>query len=104
MGILAGFCLEMALKASLMQSGYSVRKVRSYGHNIESLWKEAAINSQINDEIPDWAQCIAKHHDQPYQYRYPGHQVGVGIKDPEKLPGELEKIIRPLILKSEYLF
>lgn len=104
MGILAGCCLEMALKACLMQSGYGADEVRSYGHNIESLWKDAAMHWNLEEDMPDWARYIAKGHNRPFQYRYPGHQVGVGIKDPETLPDKLEKIIKPLIRNSAHIF
>lgn len=104
MGILAGLCLEMALKACLMQSGYSADSVRSYSHDIESLWKKAVLHSDLDEEMPDWAWHIAKGHDRPFEYRYPGHQEGVGIKAPETLPDELDKIIKPLIRKSAHPF
>jgi hypothetical protein len=72
---LAAQALECVLKAYLSNAGTPVtelKKKRSYGHNLESLWVGAAHKGlAVPPQPPDWCVILNQTHNEPYYLRYP---------------------------------
>jgi hypothetical protein len=95
LALVSAHVLECALKAYLSKSGDDNRlKEQSIRHNLNKLW-ELAYSEGLNvqDQPPQWVNCLSHLHDKPYHLRYSTGIHGLGTPAPEPMKTELTKLI-----------
>jgi hypothetical protein len=98
-GLLAAHGLELALKAFLMRAGSSEADLRrAFGHELVSLWAEAArLGLAIETDPPYWVQIVGYFHAAPYQYRYPPEGMATAIPRADLF----DEMLREVLAKVE---
>jgi len=95
-GILAAHALEISLKGYLLCRDFSEKKLKEkkIRHNLIELWKAAVEKGlSIEADPPYWVQVLNFSHNEPYYFRYPPHEFGVGVPDVDKLVRDLKNVI-----------
>jgi hypothetical protein len=103
-GIVAGQCLEAAIKCHLLQVGRSHGDVRSIGHDLLIGWQEAAQSGDpFRQPVPTWVQVLNAGHARPYLFRYLPHQYGVSVPNPEEIVPVLAETIEILRKRCKFV-
>ena len=87
--LLAGFALELYLKAWLPAAGVSSKEVQNYGHKLRDLYSTATVRGFTSDgDIRRLIEHVAEPHgqNQDYMYRYTRNDA------------EIEPLIWPVVL------
>ena len=70
--LIAGFAVEVALKALLSYDRVpeQVLKSKGMGHNLPALWKASFERGLLPNSAPPWISSLNEFHDFPYFIRY----------------------------------
>ena len=100
-GILAGHCLEAALKAHLASSGWTEAQLKSLGHDLLKAWEATrSVGVQISDPPPRWLAGINFSHS-GLRYRYPEAFDQPWLPHGDDYMDVLTDIVEPLV--KQYL-
>ncbi len=92
-GMLASHSLELGLKAYLVSTGYSKRKLKKIGHDIGAAWAACIDDNLELEEMPYWVQVLDFSHSNPFFFRYPNPDHGVAIPNCEELSHQLREVL-----------
>lgn len=93
-GILAGHCLELTLKAYLLHAGSDEGELRRcIGHDLGKAWDRCKKTGLSLGELPYWVQVLDYSHDHPYYFRYPRENRKVGVPSIDDLPRDIDSVL-----------
>lgn len=91
---LSSQALECTLKSFLAHKGKTEKDLRSIGHDLETLWVNAANHGlQIESTPKPWCELLNSAHNKPYFFRYPMGLNGISYPAIEPMISELNSII-----------
>ena len=90
---LGAWTLEFTLKAYLWHQGYTEDRLVGIGHNLETLWQEAASHGlSICATPPDWCRKLNALHKYPFHLRYATDISGYVGPNIEKTTAEMQAV------------
>lgn len=94
-GLLASQALELALKAVLLNGGWTEVDLRNkIRHNLKTAWDEARKKGlKINWEHKYSVEVLSLSHETPYLFRYPREKVAAAITEPQVLCRDVKAVI-----------
>lgn len=94
-GILAAHALEVSLKGYLLYRGVSEGELKkNIRHDLMKAWSAAKeVGLSIDPNIPHWVQVLNFSHNDPYYFRYPPEEFGVGIPNVDELVQNIKSVI-----------
>lgn len=94
-GLLASQALELALKAVLLNGGWTEADLRKkIGHDLKTAWDEARKEGlKVNWEHKYSVEVLSLSHEDPYLFRYPREKVAAAVTEPEVLCGDVKAVI-----------
>jgi hypothetical protein len=94
-GLLASQALELALKAVLLNGGWTEDELRNkIGHDLKTVWDEARKEGlKVSWEHKYSVDVLSLSHEAPYLFRYPREKVAAAITEPEVLCRDVKAVI-----------
>ena len=94
-GLLASQALELALKAVLLNDGWTEDELRKkIGHDLKTAWDEARKKGlKVNWEHKYSVDILSLSHEAPYLFRYPREKVAAAVTEPEVLCRDVKAVI-----------
>lgn len=94
-GLLASQALELALKAVLLNGGWTEDDLRKkIGHDLKTAWDEARKEGlKVHWEHKYSVEVLSLSHEAPYLFRYPREKVAAAVTELEVLCRDVKAVI-----------
>jgi hypothetical protein len=97
LGLVAGQCLELALKSYLLQTGMSEDDFKArggIGHDLQAAWSLCIEKGlQLEAPMPLWAKHLHAGHERPFLFRYAQDNSGIVLPPMEALVEGLRRVL-----------